>query len=112
MFQGGGAVVENTGEVGGDEEAVDEGAAGDSVFDLVADEGAAVAFFERVFVVPVAVRAMELVIEEKVRRVPAGDFTFPADGNAVDFEFVLNARAESNEDGLGREDAKVEERRR
>ena len=43
FFEGGGAVVENAAEVGSDEEAVDEPAARDGVFNFVADQGTAVA---------------------------------------------------------------------
>jgi len=111
FFEGGGTVVEDAAEVGSDEKAVDEPAAGDGVFDFVADQGAAVTLFERVFVMPVAVRAAELIVREGVRRVPAGDFALPADGNAVKFELVLNARAAGNDDGPRREDAEVQEGR-
>ena len=111
FLEGGGAVVEDAAEVRGDEEAVDEPAAGDGVFDFVADQGAAVTLFERVFVMPVTVRAAELVVGEEVGRIPAGDFAFPVDWDAVKFELVLNARTEGNDDGFGCEDMEVEERR-
>jgi len=111
FFEGGGAVVENAAEVGSDEEAVDEPAARDGVFNFVADQGTAVALFERVFVMPAAIRAMELIVGEGVRRVPAGDFALPAYGDAVKFELVLNARTEGNYDGPRREDTEVEEGR-
>ena len=104
-------MVEDVAEAGSDEEAVDEPAAGDGVFDFVADQCAAVTLFECVFVMPVAVRAVELIVGEEVGRIPAGDFTFPSDGNAVKFELVLNARAAGNDDGPRREDAKVQEGR-
>ena len=111
FFECGGAVVEDTAEVGSDEEAVDEPAAGDGVLNFVADHGAAVVLFERVFVMPVAVRAAELIVGEGVRRVPAGDFALPADGDAVKLELVLNARTEGNDDGFGCEDMEVEKGR-
>jgi len=111
FFEGGGAVVEDAAEVWSDEETVDEPAAGDAVFDFVADQGAAVTLFEGMFVMPVAARAAELIVGEGVRRVPAGDFALPAYGNAVKFELILNARTEGNDDGLGREDMEVEKGR-
>jgi len=98
-------------EVGSDEEAVNEGATGDGVFDFVADKGAGIAIFEGVFVMPVSVGAAELVVGKEVGWIPASDCAFPADKDAVKFELVLNARAERNDDGLRREDAEVEEGR-
>ncbi len=111
FLEGGGAIVENAAEVGGNEEAVDERAAGDGVFDFVADQDTAVALLEGVFVMPMAIGSAELVVGEEVGRIPAGDFALPADGNAVKFELVLNARAAGNDYGLRREDAEVEKGR-
>ena len=91
---------------------VDERTARDGVFNIVANEGAAVAFFESVFVMPVAVGAAELVVRKKVGRIPAGDFAFPTDGNAVKFEFVPDARTEGNGDRFRREDLEIQEGRR
>ena len=110
-FEGGGAEVDDAAEVGRDEEAVDKRAAGDCVFDFVVDKCAAIFLFEGMFVMPVAVGAAELVIGEKVGWIPAGDFAFPADRNAVKFEFVLDARAEGNGDWFRREDLEIEEGR-
>jgi len=110
-FESGIAVVEDAAEVGSDEEAVNQGTAGDGVFDFVADERAAVALFEGVFVMPVTVRSTELVVGEEVGRIPAGDFAFPPDGDAVKFELVLNTRTESDDDRPRREDTEVEEGR-
>ena len=107
-----GPVVEDAAEVGGDEETVDQRAARDGVFDFVSDESAAIFLFESVFVMPVAVGAAELVVGEKVGRIPAGDFTFPADRDAMKFEFVLDARAKTNDDRFWSEDLKIQERRR
>lgn len=104
-------MIEDAAEVGSDKEAVDKRAARDGVFDFVADERAAVAFGEGVFVMPPAIGAAELVVGKKVRRIPAGDFAFPADGDAVERELVLNARTERNGDGLRREDAEIQEGR-
>ena len=72
----------------------------------------AVAFFEGVFVVPVAVGAAELVVGEKVGWVPARDFAFPVDWDAVKFEFVLDACTEGNGDRFRREDLEIQEGRR
>lgn len=55
LLEGGGAVVEDSADVGGDEETVDEGAAGNGVFDIVADERAAVFLLEGVFMMPATV---------------------------------------------------------
>lgn len=108
LFEGGGAVVEDAAEVRGDEEAIDDGTAGDSVFDFVADERAAVALVEGVFVMPVAVGAAKLIVGEEVGRIPAGDFTFPTDRDAVNFDSVLNACADGHEDWFGSEHLEFE----
>jgi hypothetical protein len=54
---------------------------------------------------------MQLIVREGVRRVPAGDFAFPADGDAVNFEFLLNASAAGNDDRLRCKDVEAKERR-
>lgn len=85
--------------------------AGYGVFDDVADEGLALFFFEGVFMVPAAVGASELNVREEMRRLPTGDFAFPTNGNAVDLDFVLNARAKPHGNWFGREDLNLEKRR-
>ncbi len=63
------------------------------------------------FVMPVAVGTSNLVIGKEMRRVPASDFAFPMNGNAVEFKLILNARADGHMDRFGCEDMKIEERR-
>jgi hypothetical protein len=75
-----GAVVEDAADVGGDEEAVDQGAAEDGVVNVVGDLGAVVLGDEAMFVAPEAIGAAELFVDEAVRRIPGGDFAFPRDG--------------------------------
>lgn len=72
-----GAVVEDAANVGGYEDAVDEGSAEDGVIDVVGDLSAAVLGDEAVFVAPEAIWAAELLVDEAVGRVPSGDFAFP-----------------------------------
>lgn len=43
--------------------------------------------------------------------IPAGDFAFPVDGDAVDFDSVLNASADGHGDWFGSEDLEFEESR-
>ena len=106
-----GAVVEDAADVGGDEEAVDEGAAEDGVVDVVGDLGAVVFGDEAVFVAPEVVGAAELLVDEAVRWIPGGDFAFPGDGDAVEAEFVADVCAGAHDDGVGRDDLKFEEGR-
>jgi hypothetical protein len=96
-----GAVVEDAADVGGDEEAVDQGAAEDGVVDVVGDLGAVVLGDEAVFVAPEAVGAAELFVDEAVRGIPGGDFAFPGDGEAVEAEFVADVCAGTHDDGVG-----------
>ena len=105
------AVVEDAADVGGDEEAVDEAAAEDGVVNVVGDLGAAILGDEAVFVVPEAIRAAELFVDEAVRRIPGGDFAFPGDGEAVEAEFVADVGAGAHDDGVGSDDLKFEEGR-
>jgi hypothetical protein len=89
---------------------VDLVAAGDGVFDFVVNEGAAVAFLEGVLVMPAAIRSADLVVREEVRWIPAGDFAFPVDRDAVDLDSILNARSDGHDDGLRSGDLEVEKR--
>jgi hypothetical protein len=104
-----GTVVEDAADVGGDEEAIDEGAAEDGVVDVVGDLGATVLRDEAVFVAPESIGTVELFVDEAVRRVPGGDFALPGDGDAVEAEFVANVRAGLHHDGVGSDDFKFEE---
>jgi hypothetical protein len=104
-----GTVVEDAADVGGDEEAIDEGAAEDGVVDVIGDLSAPVLRDEAVFVAPEAIGTVELFVDKAVRRVPGGDFAFPVDGDAVEAEFVADVRAGFHDDGVGSDDLKFEE---
>jgi len=106
-----GAVVEDAADVGGDEDGIDEGSAEDGVVDVIGNLRAAVLGDEAMFVTPEAIGAVELFVDEAVRRFPGGDFTFPRDGEAVEAEFVADVGAGLHDDGVGRDDLKFEEGR-
>ena len=104
-----GAIVEDAADVGRDKERIDERAAEDGVVDVVGDLGAVVLGDEAVFVAPEAVGAAELFVDEAVRRFPGGDFAFPGDGDAVEAEFVADARARMHGDWGGSDDVEFQE---
>ena len=104
-----GTVVEDAADVGGDEERVDERAAEDGVVDVIGDLGAVILGDEAVFVAPEAIGAAELFVDEAVRRFPGSDFAFPGDGESVEAEFVLDARAGMHRDWRGSDDVEFQE---
>lgn len=106
------AVLEDALDVGADEELVDKCAAGDGVVHDVFAEGAAIAFGKAVFVNPLPVGAAELLVDEAVGRVPIADFGTPADGDAVEFDAVVDESAGAHFDFALGEDAKVDPGRR
>ena len=106
-----GTVVEDAADVGGDEEAIDDGAAQDGVVDVIGDLGAAVLWDEAMFVAPEAVGAAELFVDEAVGRIPRGDFAFPGDGDSVEAKLVADARAGLHFDGIRSDDVEFEEGR-
>lgn len=97
-----------------DEELVDQGCE-DPAFGFVEDgvgaEGglALVGWGEAVGVVPEGVGALVLVVDEGVRGVPVEDGGFPADGDVVNFEGVVDDMSGSHVDGSGGEDFEAEE---
>lgn len=99
---------EDAADVGSDEQLVDDGAAENGIGYLIADGGEAFALDEGVLVVPKTVGATELVVYKPVGWFPGGDFAFPADGDAVKLEAILDARARGHADGLRREDMEIE----
>ena len=86
-----------------------ERAAGRGVFDEVVAAGSTVFFGEGMRVVPASVRAFELLIDKTVRRVPCGDVGTPADGDAADFEFVVDEAAGRDGDRAGRDDLEAQQ---
>ena len=106
-----GAVVEDAADVGGYEEGVNQGAAEDSVVDVVGDLGAVILCDEAVFVAPEAIRAGELFVDEAMWRFPRGNFTLPRNRDAVEAEFVADVRGAVHRDWIGRDDPEFEEGR-
>ena len=118
-------VVEDRLEVSLDE-GVDEGIEEDGVVDPVDDPGGLRALwlsglcrgvvrrallddlFEQVLVVPEAVGALALLVDEAVGRVPGGDFAPPGERQAVDAEAVVDQRAPDHLDRPGGDDREGE----
>jgi hypothetical protein len=90
LFQALRTIIEDGANVTIDEEFGDERAAGDGVADVIFAESAAVLLGEAVFVNPDAIRAAKLFVDEAIGRIPHGDFAAPADGNAVNFEAIVD----------------------
>jgi len=102
------AIGEDLADFVGDEEFVDERAADGGVAYGVFAGGAGEVFRETVFVDPLAIRAAELLVDESVRGIPDGDAAAPANGNAVDFEAIVDFRALLDTNGRRREDMKLQ----
>ena len=91
-----------------DEECVDQCAADGSVVYGVLASCAAKVLDEVVLVNPLAVGAAELLIDETMRRIPDGDSAAPTNGNAVDFQAIVNLGALLDVNGRRREDVKLQ----
>jgi hypothetical protein len=68
------------------------------VVDDVATEGAAGDFFKLVLVMPAAVGAVRLFVDESEGRLPDADYALPADWNPVEAKAIVDERAASDLD--------------
>ena len=84
--------LKNPFEIGRDEKFLHEPAAGDGVFDVIADDGAAVLFGKRMFMHPERVGALGLPIDKAVRRFPDRDLALPAQRDAAEAQAVIEQR--------------------
>lgn len=71
----------------------------------------AVLVAKKMLVVPEAVGASELSVDEPVGRLPGGNFTLPAYRHAVDMKSVIDFDSLAHLDGAWRENVKAEPRR-
>jgi hypothetical protein len=101
------AVSEDTIEVGGDQEAIDQSVSRHGVSHPVAGPGAAVVLEEGVLVNPQAVGAPPLLIDKSLRGLPACDLTLPAERDAPKPQAIIESGSGFHLDGSRGEDAEV-----
>lgn len=106
------AILEYLPHVALDEKLVNEPPAGYGVIDLVAHQRLVPCGDERVLVVPVAIRPAQLPVGEAKRRFPIANLRAPANGNAMQPQAVIDQRASVHVDRPGRDDLKIQPRRR
>lgn len=106
------SVLEYSFDVAADEEPVYQRAATGAVADIVVADGAIIAFFKGVGVLPEGIWTAQLHVFKTVGRVPLGYLGPPTDWNAMNANLVVNKNACAHFDWRWREDFKAKPRRR
>ncbi len=103
------SIFKNAHQITPNHQPVNQCSARDGIVDDVTNERATIFHFKGMQMVPQAVRALELSINEPKRWLPLGDLAAPADRNPMQFQAVIDRRSGKHVDGTRREHLKIQE---
>ena len=103
-------MFENALNIAPDKQQVHQRATPRPISNVVETQRSAIAFLERVGMVPQLVWPGQLHIHKLMRRLPGNDFSSPGDGKSMDANPVINQRSSFDDDGFGGEYFKIQPR--
>lgn len=101
---------EDSDQISSDEEGMEKASAGARIMNGVHDSRASADSLEEMFVMPGAVRASDLYVDESRGRIPNCDFTGPANGKPVDSQGVVDSSSNPHLNRSIRQHSKAQER--